>query len=267
MAQSVASPAPPNGTLTRLRQIIRRRPVLVLLALLALVSGIFVLAPGLDIAVSRLFYEPGAAGFVGRSGLAEVLRDLGHYAVWLVAIAAGAASLVKVAAPASRLLIRPRQVLFLFASLAIGPGLIVNLLLKNVWGRARPREIVEFGGNATFSPAWWPSDQCHLNCSFVSGEAAAAFFLVSLALIAPPAWRPAVAIVTTSFAALVSAARIAGGGHFLSDVLIAWNIVLLVVVILHRLIVTGLPTSFDERIEAAAARVGVALRRPFHKGP
>ena len=46
-----------------------------------------------------------------------------------------------------------------------------------------------FGGQAEFTPPWWPTDQCVSNCSFVSGEvsgttAAAIGLIIALGL-----WR------------------------------------------------------------------------------
>src|SRR3954464_3471363 len=39
-----------------------------------------------------------------------------------------------------------RRVVYLFLVLIIGAGLIVNVMLKDNFGRARPRDIAEFGG-------------------------------------------------------------------------------------------------------------------------
>ena len=36
------------------------------------------------------------------------------------------------------------QWLFLAVCLGVGPGLVANLLLKDQWGRARPKHIAEF---------------------------------------------------------------------------------------------------------------------------
>ena len=60
---------------------------------------------------------------------------------------------------------------FLAAMLAIGPGLVANVILKDNWGRARPRQVVEFGGTKQFTPPLVPVRECVRNCSFVSGEA------------------------------------------------------------------------------------------------
>ena len=41
---------------------------------------------------------------------------------------------------------------FLVILLVVGPGLLVNAVFKDHWGRPRPREIVQFGGQKQFSP-------------------------------------------------------------------------------------------------------------------
>ena len=50
-----------------------------------------------------------------------------------------------------------RHGLFIILSLAVGPGLIVNSALKEHWGRARPREITQFGGVAHYTVPFQPS--------------------------------------------------------------------------------------------------------------
>jgi lipid A 4'-phosphatase len=195
----------------------------------------------------------------------EAWRDLGRYVEWAFAIAVTAPLLLKILSPRSRLLVRPRATLFVLATFALGPGLIVNGILKEHWGRARPRALSEFGGDAIFSPAWWISDQCARNCSFVSGEAAAAFCLVALVFLVRKEQRPAMLVFTLSFAATVSLTRIAVGAHFLSDVLIAWLITLCVMIALDRVVLKGLPGKFDRAVEVGAERIGTALRRLVHK--
>lgn len=244
-----------------LRARLAARPLRTVAGLLVLVSLIFLAAPGLDLAVSGLFYDAVGGFFDDRSPVTRFVREAGQLAVWAVGIAFAAPLIVKLLAPESRLLVRPRSSLFALMALALGPGLIVNVILKEMWGRARPREIAEFGGDAIFSRAWWVSDQCVSNCSFVSGEAAAAFWLVALAFVAPKAWRVPVAVVMLAFAAAVSYARLAAGGHFISDVLIAWLLTLTVMVALQKLVLQDLPPEFDSAAETALTRGGRALRR------
>jgi membrane-associated PAP2 superfamily phosphatase len=233
-------------------------PLLATTALLLVVAAVFLAAPGLDIRASGLFYDPDA-GF-GGAAAPFVVRGLGRLVEWVLAVAFVAPLIVKFLAPESRVLVRPRTSLFVLLSFVLGPGLIVNGMLKEFWGRARPEDLVEFGGGASFSPVWWISDQCDRNCSFASGEAASAFWLFSLAFVAPSSWRPAVAVAALAIAAPVSLSRVATGGHFVSDVLTAWLITLLVMLALQRLVLRGLPPAFDHRVEAALARSGRALR-------
>jgi hypothetical protein len=36
--------------------------------------------------------------------------------------------------------------LFILLSVILGPGLLVNLVFKDHWGRPRPRQVVALGG-------------------------------------------------------------------------------------------------------------------------
>jgi lipid A 4'-phosphatase len=65
--------------------------------------------------------------------------------------------------------------LFLAVCLGVGPGIVVDLGLKDHRGRARPYDVVEFGGAKTFSSPIHLSDQYESHCSFVSGEASSIF--------------------------------------------------------------------------------------------
>ncbi len=78
---------------------------------------------------------------------------------------------------------------FLIAVLAIGPGLVANVMLKDNWGRARPRQVVEFGGTKHFTPPLVPARECARNCSFVSGEASSAFVPFFAAALLLPQFR------------------------------------------------------------------------------
>lgn len=245
---------------------VRRKPISASLAVLAAVSLLFLAAPRLDLAVSRWFYTEGS-GFGGETAAAVLfVRELGAWIVRIVAAAAIAPFLFKLLRPERPMPIRPRLSVFLLTSLAIGPILIVNLVLKENWGRARPRQILDFGGAAPFTPVWRVSENCASNCSFVSGEAAAAFWLVALAFIVPPQYRRVVAAVTLSIAAMVSYTRIEMGGHFVSDVLIAWLLTLLVILVMREIVLREPPASFDLTIESGLARAGRAAWRRW-RGP
>ncbi len=265
MPDTFSRPEPPAPALLRFRREIGQRPLAFGLGVLALVSLVFLLAPDLDLAVSRLFYQPTAGFTEAPSVFLEDLRVTGRIFEWAFALAMLVPLLLKVVFPAQPIAVAPRATLFVLATFALAPGLIVNGILKDHWGRARPRAILEFGGDATFSPVWWISDQCARNCSFVSGEAASAFCLVAVVFLVRKDLRPVAAIVSLAFAAAVSFTRIAVGGHFLSDVLIAWLVTLCVMIALQRLVLRRLPPAFDRTVEAAAGGAGEALRRLFRQ--
>jgi lipid A 4'-phosphatase len=126
----------------------------------------------------------------------------------------------------------------------MGPGVIVNGLLKRQWGRARPFMTQDFGGNAQFSTAWQVADQCARNCSFVSGEAAGATALaISICMILranrhlmPPLVYQ-MGVGAALLLPLVTAwQRMAAGRHYLSDVVISVLLVALLAALLHWLL-------------------------------
>ena len=114
---------------------------------------------------------------------------------------------------------------FLGFSIALGPGL-ATWALKEHTLRARPMDVVQFGGTRQFTPAFVQAKQCSDNCAFTSGHAACGFFLASLMLLAPHRrWRWVVTGVMLGLA--VSLARVSVGAHWLSDVLWALPVTLL----------------------------------------
>jgi len=66
-----------------------------------------------------------------------------------------------------------------------------------------------------------PTNQCEHNCSFVSGHATSGFILMAVGLMGSVATRRRWMWIGLAWGAIVSLARIAEGGHFLSDTLFA----------------------------------------------
>jgi membrane-associated phospholipid phosphatase len=114
---------------------------------------------------------------------------------------------------------------------------VVNSWLKGSWGRARPIQTDLFGGDAAFSPAWRVANGCEHNCSFVSGEASSAAWMVAALMLLPHRWRPWAAAPVITYAVALSLNRLAFGGHYLSDILLSWAITALVLAVLHRVMV------------------------------
>ncbi|MFC4312560.1 phosphatase PAP2 family protein [Steroidobacter flavus] len=124
-----------------------------------------------------------------------------------------------------------KKVVYLFMVLLVGAGLIVNLVLKDNFGRARPRDVVEFGGTKLYTPPFVVSTECGKNCSFSSGEAAGGFFFLALARALSR--RRALLIAGFGFGALASFCRIASGAHFFSDTVVSFFVMLIVADVLY----------------------------------
>ena len=211
--------------------ILYRNAIFAALALLLLTGTVFALAPELDLVTARLFLKNGI--FIGITPVGEALRSLGYQVpFWLLGTAFGGwalrrLGLGKVPAPSSRSLI------FLVLTLAIGPGLLVNVGLKDHSHRPRPVQTAELGGKWEFRP-WYRFDGlCEKNCSFVSGEASSAFWTLGPALLAPPQARPYTIVAALAFGTSVAALRMAFGGHYLSDNLVSALLTILLVLGFH----------------------------------
>jgi lipid A 4'-phosphatase len=200
--------------------------------------AVFSLTPGIDLFFSSLFYDP-QHGFALAAW--RPLQLLEGFIPWLTG---GLVVLVLAGGTWLRLFHRPlcgldrKALLFIVVATALGPGLIVNAGLKDNWGRARPYQIEQFGGNKIFTPPLIPADQCARNCSFVSGHTALAFSLVGLVFLLPAGRRRRAAFgAALGFGALIGLGRIAAGHHFLSDVVDAALISIAVSWLMHRWIV------------------------------
>lgn len=217
------------------------------LALLTIAAlGVFAVFPWIDLTVSGWFHRAGEGFWLARNPWIEAVRN----GIWDLSIAVFAFSILALGFAVARrplLGVDAREAGFIFLLYLLGPILLVNGVLKTYWGRARPVDVAEFGGAATFTPPWLPADQCVANCSFVSGEGSAATaLLLAFVVLAPDAWRlfPRRAFALYALAGLVLPAtglalRIMTGRHFLSDTIFAVLLVLALALGLHRLLLKG----------------------------
>lgn len=204
-------------------------------ALTAVASSVlFYLFPGVDLSVSRWFHTED--GFVLQDD--PLLRALRESATWTLRGVVLLALLQLMRNVLAKRMAQgsTRKALWLLSCLLVGPGLLVNAILKEFWGRPRPRNTDLFGGDAAYQKVWVISDWCDRNCSFVSGEASSAAWFVAAAFLVPRPYRPTVTTLAAIYAAAVSLNRVAFGGHYLSDVVLAWLLCALVFLGLARLI-------------------------------
>jgi lipid A 4'-phosphatase len=189
------------------------------LRLVALLISVF---PTLDIEISKLFFD--GSTFPAQA----VPRMLKAGLTYLLVISFSAVAVIYAC---NRLLKRSicnldgRRMAYLLLVTIIGAGLIVNVAFKDHLGRARPRDIAEFGGTKLFTPAFIASHECRTNCSFSSGDAAGAFCFIALAKALTRRRRYLAAAI--AFGVVVSFARVSAGAHFLSDTVVSFFVMLI----------------------------------------
>ncbi len=138
-----------------------RTGLLIALALAAAVGLLFGVYPGLDLKLARPFFDPAVGGFPASvDPLAGMLRDLSRLIVTLLVAPAVIAILGKLVLPRRPMLIPGRAAVLMVVTLGLAPGLLTNTLLKSHWGRPRPIDVVEFGGDQHFVPWWDPRGDC-----------------------------------------------------------------------------------------------------------
>jgi len=204
------------------------RAIYLCLALLGLCGLVFAMWPEIDLAAAQIFF--GGDHFFGRGWLSHALRLIG---IWIpIAVLLGAFIIwIWGLVGKAPLRLSNKIFVFLLATMILGPGLIVNVGLKDHSHRPRPFTIHQFGGSMEFRP-WYRFDgACDHNCSFISGESASATWLVAPALLAPPPFQPLALVSAGLFTAAVSLLRMAFGAHFLSDVLFSTLLNLLLILL------------------------------------
>lgn len=134
---------------------------------------------------------------------------------------------------------------FLFLLLALGPGLLVNGIFKELYGRPRPLSVQEFGGPYPFLHVWEPGfgiddvEGAPARKSFPSGHAANGFYFVAAYFIFKRE-RPRMAVVALWFGIalgfFIGFGRVVAGKHWASDLVWSFAMVYCTAYILARLL-------------------------------
>ncbi len=187
----------------------------VLVTLAGLTTAIF-RNGSLDIELARLFFRQDA----------EMPWPMRNFWLWRGLYDFGYPSVLGVIAVALSIilggfyykpLVRYRyRAAYFIAVIALGPGLIVNLVLKDHWGRPRPREVVEFNGSHHYQPPLVLSDNGKK--SFVCGHCSSGYMFFALYFIVRRG-KALVLICSFLYGSLFGIARMAAGGHWVSDIL------------------------------------------------
>jgi lipid A 4'-phosphatase len=198
--------------------------------------ALFAAYPLLDVKIADWFFDHEAGKFpLSINYELNLVRQFANWVPFLLLLPPLFAELRKLVFPNAPMSMAPSVVLFLIGSFLIGPGLTSNLMLKENWGRPRPNSVQQFAGSAPFEPWWRPSDACKRNCSFVSGEASQAFSTIAPASLAPPQVRRPLALGgALIFGTAVASLRVVFGRHFVSDIVFAGVITILIIVAAYR---------------------------------
>jgi lipid A 4'-phosphatase len=233
---------------------------------LAVAAGLaFGLFPQLDLAVARYFHgfvDSGVNYFAFRIYPPLMhARDVGLWIPTLLIAPASGALVLKLVFPRHKMLMSGRAIVFLIATMALAPGLLVNVVLKDHWGRPRPIDVKQFGGRYQFMAWWDPRGGCPSNCSFVSGDVAGAAWTFAPAALAPPPWRALAYGGALAFTVGMATIRMMAGGHFPSDTIFAGLFTFLIVWLLYGLIYRWKRMALsDEAIEDELARFSLGCR-------
>src|SRR5258705_8317974 len=201
-----------------------RTGLVIAFAVAAAVGLIFGIRPDLDLKLAALFFDPERGFWRAYDPISLRARDVATWLITLVAMPAVVALAVKFVRPRRPLIVPGRAIVLMLVTLALAPGVVANLVFKEHWGRPRPIDVTEFGGDEHFRPWWDPRGDCPKNCSFVAGEPSGAFWTLAGAAVVPPQWRALAYSAALAFGAAGGVFRRAAGGDFFS----AWVFVRLV---------------------------------------
>lgn len=181
----------------------------------------------LDMRIERHFYRTGQGWLYAHDWLWMLLYRRGMIPGVLIGVVGLGGLLLGWKLPRWRR--QWRSYLLLLLLLAIGPGLLVNSAFKDHWGRSRPKQVREFGGQLPFVKVW-DRGVPGVGQSFPSGHASIGFYTIAPFFILRRRRRGLAwgfLIGGTLYGLLMGCGRMVQGGHFPSDVLWAWGMVYL----------------------------------------
>lgn len=189
--------------------------------LFLVVSTIIISAFGWDIKLEKYFYDQNSTQPWFQKE-APLFYFLYHYGtIPAVLVSATAFILFLLSWSINRFKKFRLYYMLILLTLIIGPGIIINATLKDRWGRPRPRQVQELGGKWEFHETWEPGIPGK-GKSFPCGHCAMGFIFIVL-YFSFRKKQPRLAYASLSFSllygSLIGLARIAQGGHFLSDVI------------------------------------------------
>ena len=206
-------------------------PVAILVALTCLIA-----VTGADLTLARFFYVPGVGWPYADKEPWRFLYEYGRYPCY----ASATLGALVFAAGHFFAALRPyrRGAILITLLTLLGPGLMISGWLKPHWGRPRPAQLQEFGGNQQYQQVW-ERGESESGRSFPSLHAATGFAMMAPFFMLRRS-RPRQArlwlMLGGCFGLLMGLGRMVQGGHFASDVLWSWGIIYLLGLVLYYLL-------------------------------
>lgn len=177
--------------------------------------------PWLDLSLSHHFYQ--GHGKFTENSFTYFWYNYGVLLAQILGLLSALIYLLSFVIKKLRPLRRPALVLIL--TMAIGAGFIVHTILKDHWGRPRPKQVIEFGGTQEYRPLWKPNFflQPEPSKSFPCGHCTMGFYFFALIIVGKRLQKDYLIwlgiLLSAVFGIALSYTRIAQGGHFFSDTL------------------------------------------------
>ncbi|MFA5983447.1 MAG: phosphatase PAP2 family protein [Methylococcaceae bacterium] len=194
----------------------RWQELFILLALAVLTTPVFWLTD-LDRQAAALFHQAGTQGNPWPNQHWWLWRYLYEYAFTATIMVAVIALLLAVFSHKFAVLMPYKKpALYILLVIVLGPGLMINLIFKDHWGRPRPVHITDFGGQYQYIP---PLQIGHTpEKSFPCGHCSVGYLLFTLYFLSSK--RKALYFgIALGLAMVLAITRMSAGGHFVSDIL------------------------------------------------
>lgn len=163
--------------------------------------------------------------------------------------------------------------LYIFVLMALGPGLVTNVLGKVMCGRPRPDEILNFGGTFRFHRPFELGTPGQ-GFSFLCGHCSMGFLFLAFFFLLR-GWKRWVALIgSVAFGLLIGAGRVIQAAHFPSDVLLDASVMFTLAAVLSpiasltrvpRWTVSGWKAAVGTAVTIVVLIVGFLFSTPVHK--
>jgi len=187
--------------------------------------------PEFDLAISRFFFDETNKFYFSNEPILKIIYKSVNLLVITMGIGIIGTYFYQLYTKKSMKYFDKKALVYLFMVFAFGSGVIVNLGLKQNFGRARPTQIVQFGGEKKFTPATVVNSAYIKDChSFSCGHCSFALGFIAFFFLFRKRW---ILITAIGYGLIVSLGRIMQGGHFFSDFIFSWIVMLLTAKLLY----------------------------------